>query len=113
MSEENLPVVDKEDEGRPPVDPKNKLYTVISLLIFAVLYAGWYFIKDNFTLTYALYADSLTESQMAQVMNELELSELPVLPLLLEQPVAEIATIAAHANAIYLDLFIISLPFFD
>ncbi len=77
MSEENLPAVDKEDEGRPPVDPKNKLYTVISLLIFAVLYAGWYFIKDNFTLTYALYADSLTESQMAQVMNELELSELP------------------------------------
>ena len=77
MSEENLPAVDNEDEGRPPVDPKNKLYTVISLLIFAVLYAGWYFIKDNFTLTYALYADSLTESQMAQVMNELELTELP------------------------------------
>ena len=77
MSEENLPAVDNEDEGRPPVDPKNKLYTVISLLIFAVLYAGWYFIKDNFTLTYALYANSLTESQMAQVMNELELTELP------------------------------------
>ena len=57
MSEENLPAVDNEDEGRPPVDPKNKLYTVISLLIFAVLYAGWYFIKDNFTLTYALYAE--------------------------------------------------------
>ena len=27
-----------EEEQRPPVDPHNKLYTVISLLIFAVIY---------------------------------------------------------------------------
>ena len=77
MSEEIMPAADNDDEGRPPVDPKNKLYTVISLLIFAVLYAGWYFIKENFTIAYALYSDTLSEAQMTQVMNELELSSLP------------------------------------
>lgn len=77
MSDEIKPAADNDDEGRPPVDPKNKLYTVISLLIFAVLYAGWYFIKENFTIAYALYADTLSEAQMTQVMNELELSKLP------------------------------------
>ena len=42
-----------------------------------------------------------------------ELSELSELSVPLEHPVADMATIAAHANAIYLDFFIISLSFFS
>lgn len=73
MNEEiNASVPDRDEGDRPPVDPKNKLYTVISLLIFAVLYAGWYFIKDNFTLTYALYADSMSAEQLSLIERELE-----------------------------------------
>lgn len=77
MNEEIKASVPDGDEGdRPPVDPKNKLYTVISLLIFAVLYAGWYFIKDNFTLTYALYADSMSAEQLSVIARELD-AEIP------------------------------------
>jgi len=77
MKDETLPDVENDDDSRPPVDPKNKLYTVISLLIFAVLYVGWYFIKENITFTYALYADSLNETQTEQILNELEITQLP------------------------------------
>ncbi len=64
------------DEGRPPADPKNKLYTVISLLIFAVLYVGWYFIKDNFVFTYALYTENLNQEQLLIIERELQ-AEIP------------------------------------
>lgn len=39
-SEENAQDTENDEDTRPPVDPKNKLYTFISLLIFAVLYIG-------------------------------------------------------------------------
>lgn len=32
---------ENEEGQRPPVDPKNGLYTAISLIIFAVCYLGW------------------------------------------------------------------------
>lgn len=60
-----------EDEGRPPVDPHNKLYTVISLLIFAVLYFGWGYVKDNFTFRYSLFCDELTAESSAVITEEI------------------------------------------
>ena len=59
------------DEGRPPVDPNNKLYTFISLLIFAVIYFGGGFIKDSLTLTKTLYSDKLSEADIAAVSSEM------------------------------------------
>lgn len=66
-----------EEGGRPPVDPKNKLYTVISLLIFAVLYFGWGFIKDNLFVPYSLYDDSFSESDTELIIRELGIENLP------------------------------------
>lgn len=56
-SEENAQDTENDEDTRPPVDPKNKLYTFISLLIFAVLYIGWQIIKANVYFSSALYAD--------------------------------------------------------
>ena len=66
-----------EDEGRPPVDPKNKLYTFLSLLIFAVLYLGWQLIKGNIYFSYALFADSFTPEERAAVISEIPMLSLP------------------------------------
>lgn len=65
------------DEGRPPVDPHNKLYTVLSLLIFAVLYVGVQFFKANFTLSYALYSDIPDRGSLVSVLSEIGMSEVP------------------------------------
>lgn len=59
-----------EDEGRPPVDPNNKLYTFLSLLIFAVCYTAYQLIKQNFTLAYAVYENDPTEECAKTVYNE-------------------------------------------
>ena len=66
-----------EEEQRPPVDPHNKLYTVISLLIFAVIYFGGGYIKDNFTMTYAMYADSWSEGDKTILLREIGMDSLP------------------------------------
>ena len=65
------------DEGRPPVDPHNKLYTVLSLLIFAVLYVGVQLFKANFTLSYALYSDIPDRGSLVTVLSEIGMSEVP------------------------------------
>lgn len=65
------------DEGRPPVDPHNKLYTFLSLLIFAVLYVGVQFFKANFTLSYALYSDIPDRGSLVSVLSEIGISEVP------------------------------------
>lgn len=62
---------DLQDEGRPPVDPNNKLYTFLSLLIFAVCYAAVQFIKQNVTLSYALYEDSPTAECVETVCGDI------------------------------------------
>ncbi len=65
------------EESRPPVDPKNKLYTVISLLIFAVLYTGMEFLKANFTLSYALYDDMPSAENLTVILREIGMEQLP------------------------------------
>ena len=69
--EEESPELNDEGEPRPPVDPKNKLYTFLSLLIFAVLYIGWYLIKENLYFSYALHADTFTPEERAAVISEI------------------------------------------
>lgn len=68
---------ENDDEGRPPVDPNNKLYTVLSLLIFAVLYIGWNYLKSSVSFTYALYENDPSESCMAIVLREIDMDGLP------------------------------------
>ncbi len=63
---------ENEDEGRPPVDPKNKMYTVISLLIFAVGYFLIGYVKDNITLAYALYNDNPSDEAVQMIASELK-----------------------------------------
>ena len=50
-----------QDEDRPPRDPKNGLYTFLSILIFVVCYAGIKLAGAHFSLTYALYEDVPSE----------------------------------------------------
>lgn len=68
--EQTAGAIPDEADGRPPVDPKNKLYTVISLLIFAVIYVGGEYVKDNFTLRYALFCDSFTSAEETAITEE-------------------------------------------
>ncbi|MGN0692798.1 MAG: hypothetical protein ACI4K7_10660, partial [Oscillospiraceae bacterium] len=58
------------DEGqpRPPVDPRNGLYTFLSLLIFAVCYVGYHFISINFFTPYYLTKTEFTQSE-AQLLE--------------------------------------------
>ncbi|MBQ5332587.1 MAG: hypothetical protein J6K92_04935 [Oscillospiraceae bacterium] len=77
MPDENGTEVHDEDEGRPPVDPKNKLYTFLSLLIFAVLYFGWQLIKGNIYFSYALYTETFTPEEQAAVISEISMLSLP------------------------------------
>ncbi|MGN0695446.1 MAG: hypothetical protein ACI4J5_01630 [Oscillospiraceae bacterium] len=58
------------DEGqpRPPVDPRNGLYTFLSLLIFAVCYVGYHFISINFFTPYYLTKTEFTASE-AQLLE--------------------------------------------
>ncbi len=67
----------EEEDTRPPVDPHNKLYTFLSLLIFAVLYLGWQIFRANFALTYSLYGDSLSfgEGALNTVLSETGLTD--------------------------------------
>ncbi|MDE6594301.1 MAG: hypothetical protein K2K57_14710 [Oscillospiraceae bacterium] len=66
-----------EDEGRPPVDPKNKLYTVISLLIFAVGYFGYHYIADNFSLESAYFIEAPAGDEAAAFVREIGWEYLP------------------------------------
>lgn len=72
---ENESVSDNND--RPPVDPHNKLYTVITLLIFAVIYGGFQYLKANFTLETAYYDNSINEQQAEVFLSEIGMDELP------------------------------------
>lgn len=74
-SDINSSDTENDEDTRPPVDPKNKLYTFLSLLIFAVLYIGWQIIKANVYFSFALYADEFSEEEKAAVIGELPLSQ--------------------------------------
>lgn len=65
-----------EDEGRPPVDPNNKLYTFLSLLIFAVLYAAYQLISQHISFVYAMYTDSPSEDVRNTVLSAMEIGDL-------------------------------------
>ncbi|MGN0637420.1 MAG: hypothetical protein ACI4J0_03525 [Huintestinicola sp.] len=70
-SEEEAPELNEDGVPRPAADPKNKLYTFLSLLIFAVIYIGWQLIKGNIYFSYALYADDFSPEEQAAVIAEL------------------------------------------
>lgn len=57
--------VELNDEGqpRPPVDPRNGLYTFLSLLIFAVCYVGYHFVSINFFTPYYLTKTEFTAAE--------------------------------------------------
>ncbi|MGN1105213.1 MAG: hypothetical protein ACI4RH_01075 [Huintestinicola sp.] len=89
-SGEEMPELNEDGVPRPAPDPKNKLYTFLTLLIFAVLYFGWQLVKDNFYFSYALYADCFTAEEKAAVMAEL--------PQLDEALQAELKYVRLHKN---------------
>lgn len=62
------------DEGipRPKPDPKNGLYTFLSLLIFAVLYVGVNFAKDNFFVPYTKTLTEFTERNITILNSEID-----------------------------------------
>lgn len=70
-AETKVPEFNEDGVPRPAPDPKNKLYTFLSLLIFAVIYLGWHFIKGNIYFSYALYADEFTAEERAAIMSQL------------------------------------------
>ncbi len=74
---ENADTDGDEDEGRPPVDPNNKLYTVISLLIFAVGYFGFHYIADNFSLESAYFIEAPAGDEAAAFAREIGWEYLP------------------------------------
>lgn len=67
ITETAEPEVELNDEGvpRPPVDPKNGLYTFLSLLIFAVLYIGYHYVSLSFFSPYTVTFTDFTEEQTA------------------------------------------------
>lgn len=67
---ENLPETELNEDGvpRPAPDPKNGLYTVISLLLFAALYIGGKFISENFFVPYTVTLTEFSE-RSAQILN--------------------------------------------
>lgn len=66
-----------EDEGRPPVDPNNKLYTFLSLLIFAVVYIGWQLVKDEFSMVYVLHNSAPSDGCTQIVLREIGMDVFP------------------------------------
>ncbi len=73
---ENLPETELNEDGvpRPAPDPKNGLYTVISLLLFAALYIGGKLISENFFLPYTVTLTEFSE-RSAQILDS-EASEI-------------------------------------
>ena len=65
------------DSDRPPRDPKNGLYTFLSLLIFAVCYGGYRLIGQNISLIYALHESSPAEQLIQQTITEFGMAEVP------------------------------------
>ncbi len=65
------------DDERPPRDPKNGLYTVLSLFIFAVCYIGVRLISANITLVYALHEESPGEQLKTAVYQQMNIKEMP------------------------------------
>lgn len=76
-SQENEPELNEDGVPRPVPDPKNKLYVVISLLIFAVLYFGWNLLKENITFSYSMYLDSFSAEAEERVLAQMGLERLP------------------------------------
>ncbi|MGN0641914.1 MAG: hypothetical protein ACI4JJ_02095 [Huintestinicola sp.] len=60
---------------RPAPDPKNKLYTVICIVIGIAVYFGWNFIRENISLTYSLYQNEFSPEDQAVIMAETGFSE--------------------------------------
>lgn len=76
-SEGNSPELNEDGVPRPAPDPKNKLYTVISLLIFAVIYIAVSVIKNNISFSYMQYLDSFTPWAETALLDEMDIEALP------------------------------------
>lgn len=75
LNEENISA--PTEEAGPVHDPHNKLYTVLSLLIFAVCYISYRLIAANVTLTYALHCDAPADELQTAVCAEMGIDSLP------------------------------------
>ncbi len=64
------------DEGRPPRDPKNGLYTVLSILIFAVCYIGVKLVGANVALVYAVHETAPSAKLAAAAVEQFDAKEL-------------------------------------
>ena len=69
--------ISAEQDDRPPRDPNARLYTFLSLLIFAVCYIGWRLISQNIILSYALYEDTPSPELMENALSQAGLSGIP------------------------------------
>lgn len=76
INKEDIDDIDT-DEERPPRDPKNGLYTVLSLLIFAVCYIGYRLISANITLVYALHEEAPHEQLRKAVYQQMDIGYMP------------------------------------
>lgn len=75
--QENEEEIDDEFGPRPPVDPKNKLYTFLSLLIFAACYAGYQFISSHYSYRSVMYQSMPQSEELAVMMEEAGIGRLP------------------------------------
>ncbi len=66
------PELNDEGQPRPPVDPKNGLYTFLSLLIFAVLYVGYHFAADNLFVPVSQTVTEFTEADTELILAEIK-----------------------------------------
>ena len=81
LTDEDTDIPEEENAGteddRPPRDPNNGLYTFLSLLIFAVCYAGYRLIGQNISLVYALHENSPAPQLIQQTAAQFGMDELP------------------------------------
>ena len=66
-----------EEEGRPPRDPKNGLYTFLSVLICVTVSIAYKLISSRITLVYALFEPSPSDQLRTAVYDQMEMPDLP------------------------------------
>ncbi len=75
--EENLEENLEQQDTRPPVDPKNKLYTFWSILIFAACYSIYLLITNTASAEYSLYNDCFTDTELSIIEDVLDYDNMP------------------------------------
>ncbi len=67
---ENDPELNEDGVPRPAKDPKNALYTVITLALFAVIYVGWHFVSQELFAPYSKTAFEFTPEVADVLLKE-------------------------------------------